>query len=160
MFTKDVLTELSVNILPVIQKLQTPLSIAYVTTLVNKAINPFHGLLTSLTTRMNILEELFVDKFPPLDRLYSAISVGSAQPPTAMSALRLKKIGLCLSFMELNIRSYSSAGLGSIVAPTPPSQFSTQLVELQSHFKRLSASHTSLKACIGLHVVDIGGVKF
>ena len=33
-------------------------------------------------------------------------------------------------------------------------------MELQSHFKLLSVSHTSLKACIGQHVVVIGGVKF
>ena len=33
-------------------------------------------------------------------------------------------------------------------------------MELQSHFKLLSASHTSLKACIGQHVVDISGAKF
>ena len=77
-----------------------------------------------------------------------------------MLTIRLNKIGLRLSSLEQNIQPISSAGLGSIMAPTQPSQFSTQLVELQSHFKLLSASHTSLKTCIGQHVVDIGGVKF
>ena len=66
-----------------------------------------------------------------------------------MLALRLKNIGHRLSSLELNKRSNSSASLGSIVAPTPLSYFSTQLVELQNHFKLLSTSHTLLKACIG-----------
>ena len=79
MFTQDALTELSIKFLPVIQKLQIPLSIAHATALVNKALNPFQGFLTSFTTRMDILEQSFVDKFPPLDRLYSALSGGSTQ---------------------------------------------------------------------------------
>ena len=62
--------------------------------------------------------------------------------------------------MEINTQTNPSAGLGSIMAPTPPSPFSTQLVELQSHFKLLSSPHASLKACIDQHVVDIGGTKF
>ena len=33
-------------------------------------------------------------------------------------------------------------------------------MELQHHFKLFSASHKPLKACIGQHMVDIGGVKF
>ena len=98
MFTKYILPELSIKILPVIQKLQTPLSIAYVTALVNKALNPFQDFLTSLTTRMEFLEQLFVDKFPPLYRLYSAVSEGSTQIPAAMLVVRLNKTGLCLFF--------------------------------------------------------------
>lgn len=160
LFMKDALTELSVKILPVIQKLQTPLSIAHVTTLVSKAINPFQDFLTSLTTRLDILKQLFIDNFPPLDRLYSAVSGGSTQPPAAMLALHLKKIGYRLSFLKHNTHSTSSAGLGFVMDPTPPSQFFTQLVEPQSHFKLLSASHTSLKSCIGQHVDDMIGVKF
>ena len=78
LFTKDALTKLSVKILPVVQKLQTPLSIAHITSLVNKVINPFYGFLASLTTRVGILEQLFVDKFLHLDRLYYVVSRGSA----------------------------------------------------------------------------------
>ena len=126
LFTKDALTELSVKILPVI----TPLSIAHVTTLVNKAINPFQGFITSLTTRLDILEQLFVDRFSPLDRLYSAVSGGSTQPLAAMLDVRLNKIGLRLSSLEQYRQPPSSAGLGSLMDPTPPSHLSTQLVEL------------------------------
>ena len=50
----------------------------------DKAINPFNNFLTSLATRFHILEQLLVDKFPSLDRLYSAVSGGSVQPPAAM----------------------------------------------------------------------------
>ena len=126
LFTKDALTELSVKILPVI----TPLSIAHVTTLVNKAINPFQDLITSLNNRMDILEQLLVEKFPPLERLYSAVSGGSSQPPASMLAVRLNKIGLRLSSLEQNSKPSISAGLGSLMDPTPPSHLSTQLVEL------------------------------
>ena len=126
LFTKDALTELSVKILPVI----TPLSIAHVTTLVNKAINPFQGFITSLTTRLDILEQLFVDKFSPLDRLYSAVSGGSTKPLAAMLDVRLNKIGLRLSSLEQHRQPPSSAALGSLMDPTPPSHLSTQLVEL------------------------------
>ena len=77
-----------------------------------------------------------------------------------MLALRLKNIGFRLSSLELNIQSNFSTSLGFIVAPTPCSYVSNQLVELQNHFKLLSTYHTSLKACIGQHVVDIGDVEF
>ena len=130
LFTKDVLTELSVKILPVIQKLQAPLSIAHVTALVNKAINPFQDFVTSLTTRLDILEQLFVDRFSPLDRLYSAVSGGSTQPLAAMLDVRLNKIGLRLSSLEQHRQPPPSAALGSLMDPTPPSHLSTQLVEL------------------------------
>ena len=121
LFTKNALTELSVKILTVIQKLQAPLSIAHVTALVTKAINPFQGIVTSLTTRLDILEQLFVDKFPPLDRLYSAVSGGSNQPPAAMLAVRLNKIGLHLSSLEQNRQPPATASLGSLTDPPPPS---------------------------------------
>ena len=96
--------------------------------LVTKVINPLHGLLTFVTTRVVILENLFVDKFTPLDRLYATVSGGSSQPSAAMLALHLKKIGLRLSSLELNFRSNYSGGLGSIVALPPPSHSSTELV--------------------------------
>ena len=100
LFTKDALTERSVKILPVIQKLQTPLSIAHVTALVIKSINPFQGFITSLTTRIDIFERVLVDKFPPLDRLYSTVSGGSTQPPATILTVCLNKIGLRLSSLE------------------------------------------------------------
>ena len=65
--------------------------------LVDKATNPLHRLLTSVTSRVGNLENLLVDKFPLFDRLYSVVSGGSSKPPAAMLTLRLKKIGLCLS---------------------------------------------------------------
>ena len=109
---------------------------------------------------MVILENIFADEFPPLDRLYSTISGGSSQPPAVMLALSLEKIDLRLSSLERNPQYHSSGGLSSIVSPPPPSHFSSKLVEIKNHFKLLSTSHKSLKACIGQYVVDIGGVNF
>ena len=73
-FTKDALTKLSVKILPVLQKLPTPLSVTHVTALVNKDVQPFHSLFTSITTRVVILDNILVNKSSPLDYLYSDVS--------------------------------------------------------------------------------------
>ena len=105
--------------MPVLQKLSTPLSINHITALVAKAINPLHDLLTFVTTRVVVMENIFAEKMPPLDQLYSNVSGRSSQPATTMLASRLKTNGLRLSSLELHSHSNSSGGLGSIMPPPP-----------------------------------------
>ena len=60
-FTKDAFTELPVKILPVLQKLPTPLSLFHITALANKSLQPIDRLITSVATKVTILKNLFVD---------------------------------------------------------------------------------------------------
>ena len=139
--TNDVLPERSVKLFLVLQKLSTPLSLSHITALATKTIHPVHGLVTSVTSRATILKNLFVDKISPLDCLYSAVSGGSSQPPTVILVVRLKHIELRLTSSERNSPSSYSVDLGFTITSPPLFQFSTDLVELQHHFKLLSTSH-------------------
>ena len=75
-FTKDTLSELSIKIIPVLQKMIVPLSPSYIQAFNVKALHPVEGYLASANDKVSILEKLFLDKLSLLEYLYSAVSGG------------------------------------------------------------------------------------
>ena len=129
-----------------------------VQSLITQSLALLDSLVTSFTTKLDVLERLFLQELRPVRRLITIYSGPDYTSVGAALCARFHHVFSRLSSLES--RSDPSSSLGQHSLPPFPSSFQTEIAALKTELVLTRSDLNNLIASLGEKSVTIGGVRF